>query len=129
MMKNVHVGWGPVGMTIIKVGEGKKIQLNKSKLTGIKDTKYQLTIVSPNEGVPVWQSSNEQIAKVDQHGIVTFLKEGNAVITVTVGAFKSGNTSTSVLVAIKQPPTNRKQVIKSTSILLFNENCIILFSI
>ena len=101
MMKNVHVGWGPVGMTIIKVGEGKKIQLNKSKLTGIKDTKYQLTIVSPYEGVPVWQSSNEQIAKVDKNGIVTFLKEGNAVITVTVGAL-SGKCNVTVVLSKEQ---------------------------
>ena len=52
-----------------------------------------------------------------------------SVITVTVGAFKSGNTSTSELMVTIVPPINRKQVINNISILLCNENCMILFSI
>jgi hypothetical protein len=101
MMKNVHIGWAPVGMTKIKVGGGKKIQLNKSRITGIMGTEFQLTIVSPYEGIPVWQSSNEEIAKVDQNGNVSFLKEGSAVITVLVDNL-SGKCNVSVVLSKEQ---------------------------
>lgn len=100
-MKNVHIGWAPVGMTKIKVGGGKKIQLNKSRITGIMGTEFQLIIVSPYEGIPVWRSSNEEIAKVDQNGNVIFLKEGSAVITVLVDNL-SGKCNVSVVLSKEQ---------------------------
>lgn len=85
MMKNVHIGWGPVGMTTIKSSSKLKLTLNKINHTGVKDSKFKLEIISKYEETPVWQSSNERIAKVDQEGNVTLLNEGAAVITVTSG--------------------------------------------
>lgn len=81
-MKNVHVGWGPVGMTPIK--DRMYIQLNKLTLTGIKGTTSEIKIVSKHNEIPIWQSSDESIATVD-NGIVHFIDEGQAVITVTIG--------------------------------------------
>ena len=84
-MKNVHVGWGPVGMTIIKEPSKPKLKLNRINHTGEKDSEFKLEIISKYEELPVWQSSNENVAKVDQDGNVTLLNEGTAVITVTSG--------------------------------------------
>ena len=65
MMKNVHVGWGPVGMTIIKEPSKPKLKLNRINHTGEKDSEFKLEIISKYEELPVWQSSNENVAKVD----------------------------------------------------------------
>lgn len=65
MMKNVHVGWGPVGMTIIKEPSKPKLKLNKINHTGKKGSEFTLVIKSEYEEIPVWQSSNEEVAKVD----------------------------------------------------------------
>ncbi len=84
-MKNVYVGWGPVGLTKIKQGQAKKLQLDKSNYTGTLNSSFKLSINSEYVEVPVWQSSNELVAIVDQEGNVTLVGEGTAVITVTSG--------------------------------------------
>ncbi len=52
-----------------------------------------------------------------------------SVITTTVGAFKSGNTSTSILVAVYVPASIKRMDATKTTNLLFSENLIILFNI
>ena len=84
-MKNVRVGWGPVGMTIIKEPSKPKLELNRISYTGEKNSEFKLVINSKYEELPVWQSSNENVAEVDQDGNVTLLNEGTAIITVTSG--------------------------------------------
>lgn len=84
-MRNVHIGWGPVGMTKIKTQSKPKLQLNKVNYTGKLDSEFKLDIISDYEVAPVWQSSNEDIVKVDQDGNITLVGEGTAVITVTSG--------------------------------------------
>lgn len=84
-MRNVHIGWGPVGMTKIKTQSKPKLQLNKVNYTGKLDSEFKLIIISDYEVAPVWQSSNEDIVKVDQDGNITLVGEGTAVITVTSG--------------------------------------------
>lgn len=84
-MRNVHIGWGPVGMTKIKTQSKHKLQLNKVNYTGKLDSEFKLDIISDYEVAPVWQSSNEDIVKVDQDGNITLVGEGTAVITVTSG--------------------------------------------
>ena len=84
-MRNVHIGWGPVGMTKIKTQSKPKLQLNKVNYTGKLNSEFKLDIISEIEGIPVWQSSNEDIVKVDQDGNITLVGEGTAVITVTSG--------------------------------------------
>ena len=84
-MRNVHIGWGPVGMTRIKTQSKPKLQLNKVNYTGKLDSEFKLDIISDYEVAPVWQSSNENIVKVDQDGNITLIGEGTAVITVTSG--------------------------------------------
>lgn len=84
-MRNVHIGWGPVGMTKIKTQSKPKLQLNKVNYTGKLNSEFKLIIISDYEVAPVWQSSNEDIVKVDQDGNITLVGEGTAVITVTSG--------------------------------------------
>lgn len=88
-MRNVHIGWGPVGMTKIKTQSKPKLRLSKSNYTGELNSEFKLDVISEIEGIPVWQSSNEAVAKVDQEGNVTLLGEGTAIITVTLGELTS----------------------------------------
>lgn len=84
-MKNVHIGWGPVGMTKIKTESKQKLKLNKSNYTGNLNSEFKLDIISEFQETPVWQSSNEDVAKVDQNGNIMLVGEGTAIITVTSG--------------------------------------------
>lgn len=65
MMKNVHIGWGPVGMSKIGGPSKPKLQLNKINYTGEIGSGFKLEIISKYEEPPVWQSSNENVAVVD----------------------------------------------------------------
>ena len=65
------------------------IVLNQTSATIIKgDSKNLEVILNPADatiiGTTEWTSSNESIAKVDNEGIVTAIKPGDAVITATV---------------------------------------------
>ena len=63
MMKNVHVGWGPVGLTLIK--DRAYIRLNYFKLSGVEGSSKTIQILSKHDETPIWQSKNEEIATVD----------------------------------------------------------------
>ena len=52
-----------------------------------------------------------------------------SVMTTTVGAFKSGNTSTSMWLAVMPPHTSSAADANNISSLLCKEYCIILFNI
>lgn len=71
-------------------GEGIKVTgvtLNKSQvLLDLGDTFQLVDTVKPNyaeNNKVVWTSSNESVASVDQHGLVTAKSYGEAMITVT----------------------------------------------
>lgn len=90
-MRNVHIGWDPVGMTKIKTQSKPKLQLNKVNYTGKLDSEFKLNIISDYEVAPVWQSSNEDIVKVDQDGML--VEGGNStLINCTVYETHSGIT-------------------------------------
>lgn len=87
-MKNVHIGWGPVGMTRISSKENTKLKLSVTSITLDIGSEYQLIIKSEYEETPIWESSNENVIKVDENGLVTVVGYGNAYITVTSGTLK-----------------------------------------
>lgn len=87
-MKNVHVGWGPVGLTKIKPQQSSKLKLSKNRVTLELGSEFQLTIISEFEETPIWSSSNEAVAIIDQEGNVTVMGYGVAYITVTSGELK-----------------------------------------
>lgn len=100
-MKNVHIGWGPVGMSKIGGPSRPKLQLNKINYTGEIGSGFKLEIISKYEEPPVWQSSNENVAIVDQDGSITLVNEGTAVITVTSGKL-TGRCTIKVVLSAEQ---------------------------
>ena len=97
-MKNVHVGWGPVGMTKILLRENTKLKLSDTLITLELNQTYQLIINSEYEEIPVWKSSNENVVKVDQNGLITTVGYGTAYITVVSGKLKG-----TCVVAVPEP--------------------------
>ena len=66
-----------------------EIKLNVKKKSLVTDTSYTLVLYNLNDAYKVtFKSSDNDIASVDKEGVVTALKVGDAVITVTV---KDGN--------------------------------------
>ena len=98
-MKNVYVGWGPVGMTKLYSNKNKKLYLNKEKITLDLSSGFQLIITSEYTETPVWKSSNEGVVAIDQNGYVTAVGYGTSYITVISGNKKG----ICVITVVKQP--------------------------
>jgi hypothetical protein len=88
MMKNVHIGWGPVGMTKIITKKSTKLKLNANNISLEMDATFKLSILSEYTETPVYESSNENVVTVDQEGNVLVVGYGAAYITVTSGELK-----------------------------------------
>ena len=90
------------------------VQLNYSEVTIDKNGKIQLEPTFTNTIEPVtWTSSDSNVAKVDEDGLVTGLKEGTAVITVsqTVGGItKSASCTVYVQEAVESVTMDPKKV-------------------
>lgn len=87
-MRNVHIGWGPVGMTKIVTKDQTKLKLNVTDVSLELEESFKIQILSQYEVEPVWKSSNENVATVDQEGNVIVVGYGVAYITVTSGELK-----------------------------------------
>ena len=46
MMKNVHVGWGPVGLTTILSNKQTKLRLNKSSVSLDLEGSFKIEVLS-----------------------------------------------------------------------------------
>ena len=87
-MKNVHIGWGPVGMTKIVANDLTKLKLNANNISLEMDSTFKLSIISEYTETPVYKSSNENVVTIDQEGNITVVGYGIAYITVTSGELK-----------------------------------------
>ena len=96
-MKNVHVGWAPVGLTDIGNQSQPKLILNVTRINGEINHEYSINIVSSVDGEPTWTSSNTSVATVE-NGVVKVVGYGQATITVEVGGIKGTCT-----VVVKEP--------------------------
>lgn len=67
---------------IVKVKEPLKIDKKEWNLVAGNKLKIYPQIETKNKELE-WKSSNEQIATVEQNGIITAVSEGNAIITIT----------------------------------------------
>ena len=72
----------------------KSISLNKDKITMPVDTKYALKVTYDPEDTTEskdvkWESMNEDVAAVDENGVITAVKAGSTAITATVGKLKA----------------------------------------
>lgn len=87
-MRNVHIGWGPVGMTKIITKKSTKLKLNASNISLEMGATFKLSILSEYTETPVYKSSDENVITVDQEGNVSVIGYGTAYITVTSGELK-----------------------------------------
>lgn len=60
------------------------LKLNKNKISMYRKDKVRLTLTSTSKSAPKWKSNKKSVATVDSNGVVTAVKNGTAVITVTV---------------------------------------------
>lgn len=61
-----------------------KVILNKSSVSLYRNMRAILAVKSTSRSAPVWKSNKKSVAVVDHRGIVTAMKNGTAVISVTV---------------------------------------------
>lgn len=72
----------------------KAITLNKEKISMPVDTKFALKVTYDPEDTTEskdvkWESMNEDIAAVDENGVITAVKAGSTAITANVGKLKA----------------------------------------
>lgn len=72
----------------------KSIALNVEKITMPVDTRYGLSVTYNPEDTTEpkdvkWESMNEDVAVVDENGIITAVKAGSTAVTATVGKVKA----------------------------------------
>lgn len=60
------------------------VRLSKSSLSMYRKDKIRLTVKSTSKSTPKWKTNKKSVATVDQNGNVTAVKNGVAIITVTV---------------------------------------------
>lgn len=60
------------------------VRLSKSSLSMYRKDKMRLTVKSTSKSTPKWKSNKKSVAIVDEKGNVTAVKNGVAIITVTV---------------------------------------------
>lgn len=60
------------------------VKLSKSSVSLYRKKKLRLSVTSTSKNPPKWKSNKKSVATVDQKGLVTAVKHGTAIITVTV---------------------------------------------
>ncbi|WP_315082299.1 Ig-like domain-containing protein [uncultured Clostridium sp.] len=89
-LKNLESGW--IDLDAVDINENgyladpnKSISLDKPSLNLKENTSDKLTVTTTSSAVDIqWSSSDENIAKVDENGKVTGVKEGNCIITAQI---------------------------------------------
>ena len=74
------------------------VSLSKRSVSLYRNRKVRLTVKSTSNSAPKWKSNKKSVATVEQNGVVTAVKNGSAVITVTVDGV-----SKSCEVTVKKP--------------------------
>lgn len=97
-----------------------KFQISPKNVSGKVGESYTLTSSfshgKPSDITVAYSSSNTSVAKVNSSGIVTFLKQGTAMITATTSDGKSSDTCTVNVVASTVAPTGISIYPKSAEI-------------
>lgn len=88
MMRNVHVGWGPVNPFDIKRESDSKLTLNYSNIKLELDQQVKIEPTSEYSEPLVYKSSNPEVVNVSEDGIITAVGYGIAIITVISGKYK-----------------------------------------
>ena len=65
--------------------EEEGVSISRSALTLMPEKTYHLTVANAGEAKVTWDSSNKEVATVDENGLVTAVAPGEAEITAAVG--------------------------------------------
>lgn len=121
----VQVGNVSASCSVTVVQPVTSISLDKKSLEMDALDTYQLTArVSPSDAADKsvrWSSSDEKIASVDENGLVTALKKGNA--TITVEAQDGSGVSSTCSVTVKNTAHVAADVSEMESTHLYENNC------
>ena len=60
------------------------VKLNKTSVSLYRNGRVKLTVTSSSKSTPKWKTNKKSVAIVDAYGNVTAIKNGSAIITVTV---------------------------------------------
>lgn len=74
------------------------VKLNRNSVSLYRTKKVRLTVKTSSKSEPAWKSNKKGVATVDENGLVTAVKNGTAIITVTVDGV-----SKSCEVTVKKP--------------------------
>ncbi len=98
-------GSAVITATVDKISESCKVtvkkpavSISKRSVSLYRKQTVRLTVKSTSASVPKWKSNKKSVASVDQKGVVTAVKNGSAIITVTVDGV-----SKSCEVTVKKP--------------------------
>ncbi len=98
-------GSAVITATVDKISESCKVtvkkpavSISKRSVSLYRKQTVRLTVKSTSVSVPKWKSNKKSVASVDQKGVVTAVKNGSAIITVTVDGV-----SKSCEVTVKKP--------------------------
>lgn len=61
-----------------------KVKLNRTSVSLYRKEMIRLSVQSTSKSTPKWKTNKKSVATVDNHGMVTAVKNGSAIITVTV---------------------------------------------
>ncbi len=81
----------------VKVKE-PKVRLSKHSVSLYRKGTVKLSVSSTSKSKPKWKTNKKSVATVDSNGVVTAVKNGTAIITVTVD-----NVSKTCEVTVKKP--------------------------
>lgn len=97
--KTINIAIDKIEQTGASIADVETISLNfKTINLQIGDSKAVVATVNGTDNNVVWSSNNEEVATVNNDGVITGLKEGKAIISATVGG-----KSASVEVNVKLP--------------------------
>lgn len=80
------------------------VKISKSSVSLFRKQSIQLNVSSSSKSIPIWKSNKKTVAMVDSNGNVTAVKNGTAIITVTVDGV-----SKTCEVTVKKPTIRFKQ--------------------
>ncbi|WP_338651557.1 Ig-like domain-containing protein [Lysinibacillus sp. Y5S-8] len=99
---------------LTSIDSSESISLDRYSLELLEGSQDKLTAtVTPDTANVIWSSSDESIATVDQDGNVTAIREGEAIITVTIENKDISATST---VIVKKPDNSFSSAILSITL-------------
>lgn len=102
---------------VVVACDSGEVSLSKASLSLEVGETEQLEYTVSDDGLQlVWESSDDSVVEVSQAGLVKALKEGEAIVTVTI---KNSNISSSIEITVT--PKSEPPVVNPTSVVIIAE--------